>query len=102
WTRGLTASATTAATAGSTRAPLLRKRLLLVANVLGLHPLRRSTRGLPTITPSNGFLRTTARRQLLRLLAPTPQSILRTCRRSNAALLPRQETRSWTRNTRRS
>ena len=49
-------------------------------------------RGLPTITPSNGFLRTTARRQLLRLLAPTLRSILRNCRPSNAPLLPTRGT----------
>jgi len=45
------------------------------------------------ITPSKSFLRTTARRELLRLLAPTLQPILRSCRPSNAPLLLTRGTR---------
>ena len=41
-----------------------------MADILGLYPRKLNMRSLPTITPSNGFPRTTARRQLLRLPRP--------------------------------
>ena len=56
--RGRTASATTAATAGSTSAPRLKKRLLRAVDILDLSPLKLNMSGLPTITLSNGFPRT--------------------------------------------
>ena len=62
-------------------------------HMLGLCAPRLNMRMLPAMTPSKSSLRTTARRQLLRLLAPTLPPILRNCRPWNAQLLRTRGTR---------
>ena len=85
-----------------------------MTGIFRLQPFRLSMRWLPVMTPSSGFLRTTARRLLLRLLRrehlktvlsyrpDSPRrlhSILGSYRQSNAPLHRTREPKSWTRNT---
>ena len=103
-----------AGTAGSTRAPRLKKKLPVVTGIFRLQPRRLSMRWLPAVIPGSGFQRTAARRQLPRLLRrerlrasalyrpdspPRLHSILRNCHPSNAPRHLTRATRSWTRNT---